>query len=532
MNSPRNPAADIASQILEQENRDRHALALLLDRHLARNDRILVQKTQMGSTDAFIGSVTLEWLDSRIRFASQLPLFRKKYDPQTDNAIRDEETINELLQRPLDWSRQAPLTLYLVARKTHKFPAVLVVQSPAWVDDPNAPEWDENGYACKSATDFIPLDKDNSIGLLDVSEKTAIFALDGQHRLMGVQGLMTLIKTGRLQRYNKTKKQVGAAITLDDLKEQYQVESADLQSLAYERIGIEFIPAVVKGETREEARRRVRSIFVHVNLMAVNLSKGQLALLNEDDGFSIIARKVAVTHPLFKEKKNRNPRVNWDSATVAAKSTVLTTLQALKEISERYLGQKFPHWKPASKKGLISMRPEDEELEEGLEAFEAFFNGLAKLPSYQKLEQGIETPQMRRFSHEKGGGEGNLLFRPVGQIAFAQAMGILVFKNGFSVKTLFKKLHAFDVEGGFNNMEYPQSLWYGVLYNPTKRRVLVSGRDLAAKLLVYILGGIGDDYERANLRKALADARTFEGKAVSFEGKFVKPKEVGLPPVL
>jgi hypothetical protein len=37
----------------------------------------------------------------------------------------------------------------------------------------------------------------------------AIFALEGQHRLMGVQGLMSLIKIGRLQPYNKAKKPVG-----------------------------------------------------------------------------------------------------------------------------------------------------------------------------------------------------------------------------------------------------------------------------------------------------------------------------------
>ncbi|MEB3827552.1 DGQHR domain-containing protein [Phormidium sp. CCY1219] len=525
--------SDIANKILERENRDREALALLLDRHLARSDRLLVQKTQMGNTEAYMGSVSLEWLDSRVRFASQLPLFCNKFDSKTDNVVRDRETIDEILQRPLDWSRQASLTLYLVARPTHKFPAVLVVQSPAWVDDPNASEWDENGRARQGASDFIALDKDNSIGVLEVSEKVSIYALDGQHRLMGVQGLMNLIKTGRLQRYNKTKKPVGAPITLDDLNAEYQINAAELQNLAYEKIGIEFIPAVLEGETREEARRRIRSIFVHVNLMAANLSKGQLALLNEDNGFSIIARQVAVNHPLFRDKKNRKPRVNWDSATVAAKSTVLTTLQALADMCDRYLIHKFPHWKPRkNKKGLIPLRPEDEELEEGLEAVRELFDYLASLLSYQKLESEAETPEMRRFSHEKNGGEGNLLFRPVGQIAFAQAMGILVFEKGFSLKKIFKKLQRFDVDGGFSGMEYPQSLWYGVLYDPNRKRVLVSGRDLAAKLLVYLLGGIKDDLERAELRKALADARTIEEKAVGFDGKFVSPKQVGLPPIL
>lgn len=528
---PKQPPS-IAYQILEQEQRDREALALLLDRHLSRSDRLLVQQTRMGNTEAFIGSVTLEWLDSRVRFASQLPLFRKKFDPETDNVIRDEETIDDILQRPLDWSRQAPLTLYLVARKAHKFPSVLVVLSASWVDDPHADEWDEQGRACQSAADFTPLDKDGTVGLLDITEKVSIFALDGQHRLMGVQGLMQLIKTGKIQRYNKQKKAIGHPITIEDLQKQYQVEPNHIQTLAYEKIGIEFIPAVIKGETREEARLRIRSIFVHVNLMAVSLSKGQLAVLNEDDGFSIVARKIAVQHPLFKETKYRKPRVNWDSATVANKSTVLTTLQALKDMSERYLSARFPTWHTSDNKGLIPMRPEDDELEAGVAEFSKLFDYLSKLLSYERLEYGTETPKMRRFSHEKGGGEGNFLFRPVGQVALAQAMGILVYEKGFSLESLFAKLSRFDADGGFSGMEYPQSIWYGVLYDPNRQRVLVAGRDLAAKLLVYLLGGITETYERANLRKDLAIARTFGSQAMNFDGKFVEPKKIILPPIL
>jgi DGQHR domain-containing protein len=530
-NDPKQPP-NIANQILEQDRKDREALALLLDRHLSRSDRLLVQQTQMGSTEAFIGSVTLEWLDSRVRFASQLPLFRKKFDPETDNVIRDEETIDEILQRPLDWSRQAPLALYLVARKAHKFPAVLVVLSTNWIDDPHADQWDEQGRARESAANFTPLDKDGAIGLLDITEQISLYTLDGQHRLMGVQGLMQLIKTGKLQPYNKQKKAIGNHITIEDLQKQYQVDPNQVQTLAYEKIGIEFIPAVVKGETREEARLRVRSIFVHVNLMAVNLSKGQLAVLNEDDGFSIVARKIAVKHPLFKEAKYRKPRVNWDSATVAKKSTVLTTLQALKDMAERYLSLRFPKWKPSDNKGLIPMRPEDDELDAGFAELGQLFDYMSNLLSYQRLEYETETPKMRRFSHEKGGGEGNFLFRPVGQVAFAQAMGILVFEKGFSLASIFEKLNRFDTDGGFSNMENPQSIWYGVLYDPNRKRILVSGRDLATKLLIYMLGGIDDTFERANLRKEVAKARTFEEKAIDFDGKLVDPKKVGLPPIL
>lgn len=526
-----NPADELVSKILEKENSDRQEIALLLDNYLGKDDRIFVQKTQMGNSEAYIGSVTLEWLDSRVRFASQMPLFRQKFDLQTNNIVRDDETIDEIIQRPLDWSRQAALTQYLAARKSHKFPAVLVVVSPLWVDNPQAEEWDKNGVATKSASEFTSFDKNENLGLLNVSQKVAVYALDGQHRLMGVQGLMSLIKTGILQRYNKNKKAVGAAITIEDLAEEYQIDLTEVQKLAREKIGIEFIPAVVAGETRQQAQRRVRSIFVHVNLMAVTLSQGQLALLNEDNGFAICARKIAVTHPLLKEQDDRSPRVNWDSATVAAQSQVLTTLQALQDMAQRYLEYKFPQWKP-EKKGLIPMRPEDEELKEGIEEFKKLFDYLATLPSYQRIESGESTAELRRFSFEKPGGEGNILFRPVGQIALANALGILRFRKQLSLQSIFEKLRRYDVDEGFSHMENSESAWYGILYDPNKKRMLVSGRELASKLIVYLVAGIEDDMDRAHLRQAVAQARTFEGKAVSFNGRFVQPKEVGLPPML
>ncbi|MBD2212365.1 DGQHR domain-containing protein [Nostoc linckia FACHB-104] len=529
--SKSDPTADIAKEYQERETKDKQVLALLLDKFLGKKDQILVQKTEMGGTEAYVGSVTLEWFAGRVHFASGLPLFQNKYNSDTDNIEIDADSIDEIQQRPLDWSRQAPLVQYLAARRNHKFPPVLVVINQSWVDNPKAAEWNSEGKATKSTTDFTPLDKDGKVGLLNISEDdVTIYALDGQHRLMGVQGLMELIKTGKLQRYKKDKTADDSFIKIDDLVEQYQVDPAYLQSLPKEKIGIEFICAVASGETRTQARRRVRSIFVHVNLMAAPLTKGQLAQLNEDDGFAIVARKIATNHPLLAQQPERKPRVNWNSATVAANSTVLTTLQAIQDMSERYLGQKFPHWKPLEK-GLIPMRPEDDDIEEGIKEFTKLFDNLAALPSYKLLEDE-DTPALRRFSFEKDGGEGNMLFRPVGQVALAQALGILLFKKGFALADIFKKLRKFDQQGGFSGMEYPQSLWYGVLYDPNKKRVQVAGRELAAKLLIYILGGIQDQMERAELRKALADARTVEDKTIGFDGNFVEPKAVGLPPIL
>jgi DGQHR domain-containing protein len=531
MESTSEQTRNISQQYPENETQNQQVLSTLLEKFLGKKDQIIVQQTKMGGVEAYVGSVTLEWFANRVNFASTLPLLQKQYNPETNNIEIDADSIDEVQQRPLDWSRQAALVHYLAARKNHKFPPVLVVINQPWVDNAKADEWDREGRAKKATTNFIPLDADGTVGLLNVAaENVSIYALDGQHRLMAVQGLLELIKTGKLRRYKKDKTSNDSFITLSDLIDNHQVDRDYLEKLPQEKIGIEFICAVNAGENYTEAKRRVRSIFVHVNLMAAPLTKGQLTQLNEDDGFAIVARKTAVTHPLLADKDNRKPRINWNSATVATNSTVLTTLQALQDMSERYLGQKFPHWKPLEK-GLIPMRPENEELQEGIAEFTQLFYYLGSLPSYKILDHE-DTPVLRRFSFEKGGGEGNILFRPVSQVALAQALGILVFKKGLSLETIFKKLRKFDRQGGFSEMEFPHSLWYGVLYDPNKKRVQVAGKDLAVKLLVYILGGMTEKMEVAALRKALADARTMEDNTIGFDGRLVDPQDVGLPAVL
>lgn len=527
---------DIATQVLERDAKDRQALALLLDKALSRDDKLLVERTQMGGTEAYIGSVDLAWVHSHVGLAQQLPLLRDKIDKETGRLEIDASTIDLVLQRPIDWSRQAVLATYLATTATHKFPPILVVVTRDWVDNPDADEWDKDGRAVRSVVDFEALDNARRVGLLDVSSKYSVFALDGQHRLIGIGGLMDLLKNSRLQPQSKEGKPKGDVIGLDELLEEYELSRAQVLSIPQERIGVEFVPAVIAGETREEARHRVSSIFVHVNLTAAPLTDGQLAQIDQDNGFAIVARRQAVAHDFLKAKSGRKPRVNFNSSTIAPKATVLTTLQTLKKMAERYIGadSRYDGWSPV-KKRTVPIRPSDEHLDEATAEFGKFLDRLAQLPSYQELERGADTGAFRRFSHEKNPGKAHMLFRPVGQIALAQAVGYLHLQRDpqMSLDDIFKKVKDYDAAGGFR-MDEPGSLWWGVLYDPLKRRMLESGRDLAARLLQYIVGGgLPSDDEREKLRAALAEARrTEDEKARDFDGKEVPITAIKLPAVL
>jgi DGQHR domain-containing protein len=389
----------------------------------------------------------------------------------------------------------------------------------------------------------LPLDSKGRVGLLDISQGAMLYALDGQHRLMAVRGLLDLIRTGSLGRRKKDGSSAsGGPITVDEIAEKYEISRSYIQSLAAERIGVEVIAAVVGGETRDEARRRVRSIFVHVNRMAAQLTQGQLDQLNEDDGFSIVSRTTATEHPFLAATQNR---VEWSASSLSDRSAALTTLKTLHEMADGYLARRdeYKPWLP-SEEGLIPLRPDEQQLEAGTAEFNRLWDLLQTLPSYKKLEQGADTASLRRFSHDDPPGEAHMLFRPVGQVALANAIGTLVLQQQ-DLEAIFKKLRKYDSDGGFR-LDVVSSPWYMVLYDPNKKRMSVRGLRLAQRLLEYLLGGgLQGDQERDKLRSDLAAARTInlgdandprwkdhEGQAIDFEGNWVTPDKVELPPAV
>ena len=526
----------LTTEVLQRESQERQALSLLLDKYTTRKDKLFVQSAEMGGTQSYIGAVTLEWFAERVRFASQLPLFRQKVDPKTKKVIIDKDTVNEVLQRPIDYSRQAVLAQYLAARPKHKFPPVLVVINQAWVDNAQADEWRADGSALRSAADFTPLDSTGRFGNLDISEEIQIFALDGQHRLLGVQGLMQLLKHGKLPVLDKNgKPKASGDITIEDLEERFGIHNSDLQQLGKEIIGVEFISAVVPGETRLEAKRRVRSIFVHVNKMASPLSAGQLHQLDDDNGFALVAKSVATTHQFLIGGDGK--RVNWENNTISARSLNFTTLQALTEMVRGLIGDsaQYKKWIP-SEKGLIPMRPEDAELESATEFFSKYVDRLEALPSIQRYVQGTFATILRNFEVEvqdaqgNNVGEGNMLFRPVGQTALATALGVLV-TEGESLDKIFARVSEYDSQGGFTGIDKPTSIWYGVLYDPNKKRMSIGGELLATRLMQYLFGGgLPDENLREHLRADLATAREVDGQFRKFDGTWTSnTMEIRLP---
>lgn len=531
-------ALDVAN-VLEQDERNRKVLQMLLDQQLARRDAVFVEVTRMAGTESYVASMTFQQVAMLLQFAKNLGLFRTMFDPKTKELRVDHDTIDEIQQRPLDHTRQLPLTIYLAGRKHHKFPAILAVQTHDWVDDPTSPEWERDAdgelRATRDSTRFTALDSHGSVGLLDLAGY--LYALDGQHRLLGIKGLMELIGTRRL--VPKTKAgdpaKKDGTLTMETLVQDYGIDETKLNALQNETIAIEIIPAVKRGETRTEARRRVKSVFTHVNKTAVRLTPGQVAQLDEDNGFAIVAKRVAVNHPVLRSAPARaaNPRVNWHTSTISNTSTRLTTLQTLTEMADGYLGDAYKHWK-SPVKDLIPVRPDDEDLDEGVDKLSELLDGLAALPSIAALDRNKTTRDFRLLHPE---GLAHLLFRPVGQIALARAAGRLVFGQGADLDDLFRMLGQYEAAGGFS-IDDPSNPWWGVVYDPVGQKIARGGEDGAKDIFLWLLGGMPTPEHQQDLRQLLVDRRTVrdggthEGKVLDFDGNYVDEREFELPPPL
>ncbi|PYE54086.1 DGQHR domain-containing protein [Deinococcus yavapaiensis] len=489
----------------------------LLDDQLHDETRVLVTAGRMGVTTSYVGTVSFRWIDRNVKIFTQLDLIRNRLDDR-GQFVLDNESIDELQQRAPDWSRQAVLVHYLLRNRARKFPAMLLVVSEAWVNDPAAPEWNAEGRATKASVPFARLDGQGRVGLVELRRGVTVYVVDGQHRLMGIQGLLELLRTGHLDLRAANRKPTGVE-SLEQLKVSLGLTDADIASVEDETMGVEFIPAVMQGETREDARRRVRSTFVHVNKTARPLTHGELAALDEEDGFAIVARTIARQHPLFK-KEESGDRVSLKTTALPDRSKWLTALATLTDMARGYLGAAAPFraWVPRRKDELAT-RPDETELEDATRRFREFWDGVASLPSFASIQKGEATiDEWRQFPTRAKGksvGHGHLLMRPVGQSILADAVGKL-HRNGQGVPLadLVSRLRRLDEAHLFDRVDAPTSPWYGVVYDPVGQRIVLSGRDAGVLILTHLLGGESalTPAERARLLEQYRKLRTVPGE--------------------
>ena len=523
-------------QLDEIAKKHRKALATALDLEKNKKGKVYAQKVNMGSfisktgpnklIPSYVTVQTLRYASEHVKMGSEMPFMKDKIDEKTRKLIIDKDNIQSVMQRAPDWTRQIALTAYLLANKNHKFTTILAVIEPAWINEATHDNWDEDGRAIKNAIDFEPLDSNGSIGLLDI-ENVTIYALDGQHRIMGIKGIQDLQENNFFlkTRNNKPK---GDSISREEFLTGLGVDSSILNRILEETLSIEFIPAVVTGETREEARRRLRSYFVSINTYAKKVSKGEGSLLDEEDGYKIVAKDLALEHPIFQTPGENKHRINMQDQAIPKTSNWITTLEAITNMSERFLSKtdesRNNKWQNKFKgKGSLKIRPSEEELNKAKKEFKTFLDLMHNLSIFQKIDRGESVQKLREFPDKKNeNNEGHLLLRPIGQQILADAVGQLI-KEGGNIENIFKKIELIDNNGQFNAYK-EGSIFFGVTVDISKKRMITSNQQSAATYLMYLVKG-GNSNEMTKYIKDLMNKRsdpTDLDKWINFKGKIVK----------
>lgn len=529
------------NEVFAQKRRRDETLSMLLREQREKSGHLLALSAPMGKTSqyknisSYVTSVPLSWIADKVKFAQDLPLFKHKLDPKTGKIILDKDTISNIQQRQPDWRRQLPMALYLAGPRNHKFPPILVVAYQRWIYNREDPGWAADERALRDSLSVKALEEKGLYCDLDYDE-TQFYALDGQHRLMAILGLNTFLTEGKLSFKDidggvRSKPPISRDMLLEEVRLRTGQDPIQLDNyltdLMSERIGIEIIPAVAKGETYDESRFRLRRIFVDVNEHAKPLTKGELIQLDEDDGFRIVARSVMVDHELLK----KGEAVEQKKPSLPESSNHYTTLQALVEIARNYLGeqQRFSSWKKPifAERSLGYWRPDEAELDAGATAFRDYLSALQRLESHLKFVQGAKASEMRQKDKED-----NILFRPVAQIALAEAIGNLQREKSIALDAIVDELREQEALGQLM-LRDPSTPWFGVLWDPANGVMRRNRRyqDLCYRLFRYLLGGgIEEESEREDLTEEFTSARQYgEDKAYDRDGNIVSPEKVKLP---
>jgi hypothetical protein len=512
----------------------------------------------------FTFQTTAEWVGKNVKLVGEMEMFSheegeyRRIGDDYGNIEITSENIDLIRQRPVDFSRAHGIAKYLLMHPFHNLPDLVLVVTAPWVEDGNAPQW-ENGRAKVDSCEIETIEGLSDKALLHLGKqgqasRYSIYALDGQHRLIGIKAALEMLETGVLHHKKKDGSPAGrnAEERLEDWLDEVEglgIQKVDVLKFRTEQVGIKLVPAVCKGETWEEAVQRVASIFKAFNTTSVAVPKGAAAAMDQEDGFAITARRTWKESEFLKDRKgDRNPRLSPTHNTIAAKSTVLTTLATMKKMAEEYLknGQ-FGEWYRPVKRNMMGQPPSEDLVSAAVREFTALWDAIASLPSMRSIEPWKFLPEsiqettayreprnvaeMRRFPKEELPGEAHMLFRPLGQQALATAVGVLVHdvQNPMTLDMVFEKLSRYDATGGFSLVDRTKP-WWGVLYDQTKDKIVTNGANLAAELLIHVLGGTGGRSPE-DLRLAFAVARksSTEGKYVDLSGSDVSLDSVKLP---
>ena len=347
--------------------------------------------------------------------------------------VHKSKKLAEWIQRQLDEEHADDIAKYLKENDERFFNAMVIGVyggNPQWaeltVGDPRDELSDED-------EDRV----NRTVGVLTLSGNEKLFPIDGQHRVAGIK----------------------RALKLD-------------ASLAEEEVAI-----ILVGHAKTDlGLTRTRKLFVTLNQRAKKVSSRDIVALDEDDGLAVVTRRLIDDYKLFGKKGyvSFSGNVNLIPTDTKAITSVLGLFQIVKALYPRD-GKKWPKLK-----AVQAARPSESVLDAMYEFYVYYWEKLiAVVPEYKTTL--IEEKKTSDFY--RSGTQNHLLFRPLGQLAFARAVEYMVAK-GKTIEEAVVTLHS------ENNMKLTNKVWHHILWNPVGK-VMMTNWSAAQTLLLLTAGETG-----------------------------------------
>ena len=373
-------------------------------------------------------------------FSTILPFGEVASRIRRANEIHSHQGLDDMIQRELG-KRVKDIATYLETQPERFFNAIVVGiygGSPDWLP-----------VDIEESNDVHPVNlaqrARESLGVLQLSGEERLFAVDGQHRVEGIK---------------------------DALRKSPELKDEELAVLF-----------VAHRET-PEGTARTRRLFTTLNKYAKPVTTSEIIALDEDDAFAIIARMVVNQYDGL-SKTYQGPKGPEDllslvkfkgSQVPSGDQYSITTIQMLYKLANILAVARSSS---ARRRELKRTRPAPEVIETMYDDHVAFWEGLRKnVPSMQDALGS--NPADRIASKYRSRTGGHILFRPVGQEAFARALRTLL-DRGIPIDEAMEALAE-------TQLTLDQPPWRSVMWDPNQNTMNRTNLELAESLLLFMVG--------------------------------------------
>ncbi len=275
---------------------------------------------------------------------------------------------------------------------------------------------------------------EGKLGLLRLSGEEKLFAIDGQHRVAGIKTALSNLPS-----------------------------SSNLRNEEVSAIFVAHDASTVNG------RQRTRRLFTTVNKKAKRVSTAANIALDEDNGFAVVTRQLIDDHWLFEDRRKLISYTSTGSISPSDEYAITSVVGLYEIVRDLY---------PVKGKSLFEkQRPSDKDMDEHLKICVKFLNALIdNVPEYAE----VFVKEKHVAGYYRVARHNHLLFRPIGQRAFARSVQVLSGR-GYSVEAAVDVLLEVD-------MYLKNKNWHHILWDPVGNTMITTKLLLAETQLLVLAG--------------------------------------------